>query len=95
MKTLKKVNVAYEKYHFLPPTEELEPGIIYISDEFNISKHLCLCGCGELTVMPLGDDEWNYSIDEKDRISFWPSVGNYQLPCKSHYIITKGVANFV
>jgi len=32
---------------------------------------------------------------EDGKVSFTPSVGNYQIPCKSHYIITKSVANFV
>lgn len=95
MKTLKKVEVNFEKVHYIPKHSKMEEGVIYISDEFGTSSHLCLCGCKELTVMPLGKDGWAYHIDALKGLTMTPSVGNFQLPCKSHYIITKGNANFV
>jgi hypothetical protein len=40
--------------------------------------------------------DMGWHMTEKDgKVSFTPSIGNYQLPCKSHYIITKNKANFV
>ena len=95
MKTLKRIEVGFEKVHYLPNISEMKEKIIYISDEYGISGHRCICGCGELTIMPIGKNEWNYQVDESERLSMQPSVGNYQLPCKSHYIIQKGGANFV
>ena len=95
MKTLKRVEITYKKLHYMTPHSEIEENVIYITDEYGTSSHKCLCGCGELTVLPLGKGEWSYQIDANDKLFMQPSVGNYQLPCKSHYIITKGGANFV
>lgn len=92
MKTLKQVEISYKKVDLIP--EQMEQGVIYISDKYGVANHLCLCGCGKQTVMPLGVNEWNYTEDN-GKISFSPSVGNYQFPCRSHYIITKSKANFV
>ena len=94
MKTIKRVPVTFERVEFMPAYELFEENVIYISDKFEVSIHRCLCGCGSKTVMPLGKGNWNYSIDN-DKLTMSPSVGNYQMPCKSHYIITNGGANFV
>ena len=94
MKTLKRVEVTFKKLEYLPYVSDLQENVIYISDTYMVSKHLCLCGCGQLTVMPLGKGQWNYQINTNNKISMQPSVGNFQLPCKSHYIISKGGANF-
>ena len=96
MKTLKKVEVTpvYLK-GFMPDYELMEEGKIYISKQYNTSIHRCLCGCGEKTVLPLHVLYGWELIENNGQISFTPSIGNFQLPCKSHYIITKGVANFV
>lgn len=95
MKTLKKVPVEPVYLEFLPELSEMEEGKIYISREYKVSKHKCLCGCGELVVLPFSSpDDWKFTED-KGKITFTPSVGNYQFACKSHYIITNGIANFV
>jgi hypothetical protein len=95
MHTKKRVDITYKKVEFIPEFKEFEDNVIYISDEYGISLHKCICGCGEKVAMPLGAGEWNYKIDSSDNISMHPSVGNYQIPCKSHYIFYKGGANFV
>lgn len=92
MKTINKVPVTFEKVELI--TENLQEGVIYVSDEYKCAVHLCLCGCGQETVMPLTDNEWKYEIID-GKISFSPSIGNFRFACKSHYIITNGVANFV
>ncbi len=38
---------------------------------------------------------WDFTKNDNGTITFTPSVGNFQFPCKSHYIITNSVANFV
>lgn len=101
MKTIKKVPITHEFVKFMPDYENFEEGKIYISKEFKVAIHRCLCGCGEKTVMPIDaiingkDHGWKLIEENNGTISFTPSVGNYQIPCKSHYIITKSVANFV
>lgn len=94
MKTLKKVTVEPVFVELMP--DFYEHGKIYISETYNTSKHLCLCGCGNMAIMPLGGGRWWTLVKERNgNVSFIGSVGNYQFPCKSHYIITNNVANFV
>ena len=68
---------------------ELKPGILYASDEFGIAVHLCACGCGTKIRTPLGPTEW--SLEETSNgPSLFPSVGNWQHKCQSHYWIDQG-----
>tara|TARA_R110002126_G_scaffold144499_1_gene290609 strand:- start:219 stop:500 length:282 start_codon:yes stop_codon:yes gene_type:complete len=92
MKTIKKVEIEPVFVEFIPDT--LEENKIYISEEYGSAIHNCLCGCGEQTVMPLYGNGWQLIKQNNGKISFTPSVGNYQLPCKLHYIITNNIANF-
>lgn len=94
MKTIKRILLNFEKVYYMPNIKDMKENVIYISDEFKVSGHKCMCGCGSLTIMPLGNNEWNYEI-KNNKLTMWPSVGNYQMPCKSHYIIQNGGANFV
>ena len=93
MKTIMKVEIEPVFVDFIP--NELEEKKVYISEEYKVSVHSCLCGCGEKTVLPLGKDGWNLIKHDSGKVSFTPSIGNYQFACKSHYIITKNIANFV
>jgi hypothetical protein len=93
MKTLKQVTVEPVYVDFIP--EALEPNKIYISEKYNTATHACLCGCGTQTITPLNERGWSLIKHGDGRISLIPSIGNYQFPCKSHYILTKNVANFV
>ena len=68
---------------------ELEPGVLYVSDEFETAAHLCACGCGSKIRTPLGPTEWKLRETESGP-SLYPSIGNWQLPCQSHYWIMKG-----
>lgn len=75
------------RVHYVPNT--LEPGFLYVSEEFGAAVHLCACGCGLKVSTPLGPTEWTL---EETAIgpSLTPSVGNWQFPCKSHYWIQRG-----
>ena len=93
MRTIKKVPITPIKVTLMP--NEMQQGNLYISQEYQVSCHLCLCGCGQNVVLPLaGKNKWTL-IETDKGVSFTPSVGNFQIPCKSHYIITNNVANFV
>lgn len=92
MKTLKTVEITPVFVESIP--EDLEENKLYISSEFEVTIHLCLCGCKSEVVVPIGADGWKLTNNE-DKITLSPSIGNYSLPCKSHYIITKNKANFV
>lgn len=64
----------------------LEPGILYVSMEYGTVVHSCCCGCGLEVVTPLTPTDWRLTFDG-EAISLWPSVGNWNLPCRSHYLI--------
>ncbi|WP_363302850.1 DUF6527 family protein [Hydrogenophaga sp.] len=71
----------------MPPT--LAPGILYVSREFETAHHLCACGCGSKVRTPLGPAEWQ--VDETPQgVTVRPSIGNWQFPCRSHYLIQRG-----
>jgi len=79
--------LALQRVTYLP--KELAPGILYVSEEYSVAGHLCACGCGNKVITPLGPAEWSFT--EKEGQPFlWPSIGNWQLPCRSHYIISAG-----
>lgn len=81
------MKVVLQRVHYMP--KELQAGILYVSDEFDIALHLCACGCGLKVKTPLGPTEW--SVRETRRgVTLRPSVGNWQQPCRSHYLITDG-----
>lgn len=66
--------------------EMLEFGILYVCFECNVIVHLCACGCGEKVVLPIDPDFWSVKYDG-EHISLFPSIGNFQFDCKSHYWI--------
>jgi hypothetical protein len=68
--------------------ERLRPGILYVSMEYSTAAHLCPCGCNKEVVTPLSPKGWQLSYDG-EVVSLWPSVGNRQLPCRSHYFIVR------
>ena len=67
----------------------LEPGNLYISVKHRLTEHLCACGCGTEVSLPLSRSEWRIEYDG-EFVSISPSIGNWRLPCRSHYIIENG-----
>jgi hypothetical protein len=68
--------------------DQLEDGVLYISERFRICSHKCCCGCGEEVVTPLSPAEWKLTR-EGEFVSLWPSVGNWDYACRSHYVIRR------
>ena len=68
----------------MPPV--LEPGLLYISTEYRVTKHLCASGCGQPIALPLHPGQWRFTYDG-EHVSLAPSVGNASLPCRAHYWI--------
>lgn len=69
--------------------DELLPGALCISIEYCTAGHLCACGCGSEVITPLDPHQWFFSYDGRD-ITLTPSVGNWALPCRSHYLVSHG-----
>lgn len=65
---------------------ELERGVVYVSTKFASVAHSCCCGCGSEVVTPLSPVRWQLMFDGRS-ISLSPSIGNWALPCRSHYWI--------
>jgi hypothetical protein len=79
--------IQLQRVHYMPAV--LEPGVLYVSEEFAIAVHLCACGCGTVVKTPLGPTEW--SVEETpEGPNMNPSIGNWQQACKSHYMIRRG-----
>ena len=81
------MNIKLVRVHYMP--KALEPGLLYVSVEFGSALHLCACGCGTKVSTPLGPSEWTLQ-ETASGPSLNPSVGNWQIPCKSHYWIRGG-----
>jgi len=68
--------------------QDLQDGVIYISDRFRTALHKCCCGCGREVVTPLNPVGWSYYREGRS-ITLKPSIGNWSFPCMSHYLIIK------
>ena len=81
--------MRFELQHVKYMPKELLPGILYVSRAFETAAHLCACGCGSKIRTPLGPTEW--SVEETaGGPTVRPSIGNWQKPCRSHYVIRRG-----
>lgn len=67
----------------------MSPGVLYVSTMFNSCGHLCCCGCGSEVITPLSPAQWTLTYNGRD-VSLAKSIGNWTLPCKSHYWIRNG-----
>lgn len=68
--------------------EHLEPGVLYVSMEYATAAHSCCCGCGEEVVTPFTPTDWKMTFDG-ETVSLRPSIGNWMLKCRSHYVIDR------
>jgi len=87
----RRTNLSPLYVKFMP--DSLREGTLYISHEFKTAIHLCCCGCGQQVVTPFSDKGW--TLSEKDgSVSLYPSIGNWQMDCKSHYWIQQNKINW-
>lgn len=67
--------------------DQIEEGVLYISIEYATAIHKCVCGCKNDVVTPFSPTDWQLTYDG-ETISLYPSIGNWNFECKSHYWIT-------
>lgn len=73
---------------FIP--DYIEDGILYISIQYCTAIHKCVCGCGNEVVTPLSPTDWKLTFDG-ETVSLYPSIGNWNFDCQSHYWIKKSI----
>jgi hypothetical protein len=83
-----KVQILKPEYVKQLP-EELEEGVLYICEEFDLTAHKCCCGCGEDVYNKLSPAKWRLMKMPDGSVSLDPSVGNWKYSCRSHYWIYK------
>lgn len=83
----KKSQLSHRFVEFLP--ERLEDGIVFVSLTYATASHRCCCGCGREVVTPLSPTDWKLIFDG-ETVSLYPSIGNWEFPCRSHYWIREG-----
>jgi len=81
---VKKLNHKFVE--FIP--EVLDDGILYVSIAHGTAVHRCCCACGREVVTPLTPTDWKLIFDG-ETVSLYPSIGNWNFPCRSHYWITR------
>ena len=81
------MNIELQRVHKMPQT--LEPGVLYVSEEYEIAMHICPCGCGSKVCTPIGPTDWRFKVGRHGP-TLYPSIGNWQKPCQSHYWIRDG-----
>lgn len=67
--------------------EQLMEGVLYISEEFELTAHTCCCGCGEDVYNKLSPVKWQLTKSSDGSVSLYPSIGNWKYQCQSHYWI--------
>jgi hypothetical protein len=77
--------LTHEFVEFIP--DQLQQGTVYISIPYATVVHKCCCGCGREVVTPLSPTTGWKLIFDGETISLDPSIGNWNLPCQSHYWI--------
>lgn len=84
---MKVERIRLEVVEFMPA--QLEPAVLYVSEKYRTAAHLCACGCGEKVRTQLGDPGWRLTTGRSGP-TLYPSIGNWQKPCRSHYFIRDG-----
>jgi hypothetical protein len=74
--------IKTEFVEFIP--DELNEETLYISEKYGCAIHKCFCGCGKQVVTPFYPTGWKLIKDDKG-VTLDPSIGSWNLPCRSHY----------
>ncbi len=81
---MKIINITPQFVEFIPST--LQDGVLYISHKYATAAHKCCCGCGIKIVTPITPTDWRLTVSG-DTVTLYPSIGNWNHPCQSHYWI--------
>jgi hypothetical protein len=76
--------ISHEFTTIIP--DDLMDNILYISMEYATAIHKCCCGCQNKVVTPFSPNDWKF-IYNGQTITLYPSIGNWNFSCRSHYWI--------
>jgi Family of unknown function (DUF6527) len=80
------VSFIYQAVERIP--KQLDSGVLYYSEEFEVAALLCACGCGHRVMLLVPD---SHQVSSKGGMAMVrPSISVCDAPCKSHYFITAG-----
>jgi hypothetical protein len=80
----REIDLTHEFVEYIP--DKLQEGTIYVSVAFATVVHKCCCGCGHEVITPLSPTDWQLIFDGQS-VSLYPSIGNWNFRCHSHYWI--------
>ncbi len=83
---MKQTHLSHQFGEFIP--EQLNDGVLYISQRYGTAAHRCCCGCGEEVITPLTPTDWSLRVDA-NKVTLHPSIGNWSFACQSHYWIRR------
>ncbi|MES2139169.1 MAG: DUF6527 family protein [Bacteroidota bacterium] len=86
-----KKHLQHKFVEFIPQT--IEEGMLYISLEYCTAIHKCVCGCANEVVTPISPTDWQVTFDGES-VSLYPSIGNWNFECQSHYFIINSEIKF-
>ncbi len=77
------------RYHLVDRIpQQIDDGIVYHTEEFELAGLLCACGCGHRITLLVPDS--HRVLDDGGYATIYPSVGVLDAQCKSHVIVHKG-----
>jgi hypothetical protein len=72
----------------IPPA--LMDGVLYVSIEYRVAMHRCMCGCGSEISTPISKKNGWTILYDGDNTTLSPSIGNGAYICRSHYFLREG-----
>lgn len=83
---MKQITITPQFVELMP--NQIEEGVLYVSEKYGTAIHKCCCGCGSEVVTPLSPAKWKL-FREGNTVTLHPSIGNWNFKCNSHYWIRK------
>lgn len=85
------IRLKHEFVDYIP--DKLDERTVYVSIAYATAAHKCCCGCGNEVITPLSPMDWKLIFDGES-ISLYPSIGNWNFTCQSHYWIEKNTVKW-
>ena len=88
---MSKARFTYQAVERLP--KQLDRGVLYHSEEFEVAALSCACGCGHRVMLLVPDS--HQVLNQDGMATVRPSISVCDAACKSHYFITAGEVDWL